>query len=92
VNRGLIETSATERARWLTEVAEALEQAQKLAWHMGLLEHKRIAAMELYGRLEAARLEVQALRFGQFAAAQREYGPEWSELTPWTRDAAPERR
>lgn len=92
MKRGPIEASATERARWLTEVAEALEQAQKLAWHLGLLEHKHNEAMELYGRLEATRLEVQALRFGQFTAAQREYDPKWTELTPWKRDAVPEGR
>jgi len=92
MKRGPIEASASERARWLTELAEALEQAQKLAWRMGLVEHNSIDAMELYGRLEAARLEVQALRFGQINAAQREYGPNWTGLTPWTRDPAPEHR
>ena len=82
-----METTADERARWLTELAESLEQAQKLAWRMGLLDGNSVEAMELYGRLEAARLEAQSLRFGQFGAAQREYGPNWVDLTPWARNS-----
>jgi hypothetical protein len=86
-----METTADERARWLRELAEALEQAQKLAWRMGLLDGNSVEAMELYGRLEAARLEAQSLRLGQFGAAQREYGPNWVEFTPWAHDSARER-
>jgi hypothetical protein len=86
-----METTADERARWLRELAEALEQAQKLAWRMGLLDGNSVEAMELYGRLEAARLEAQSLRLGQFGAAQREYGPNWMDLTPWAQDSARER-
>ena len=81
--RRVHQTSANERARWLAELAEALEKAQKLAWSLGLLEGDSVEAMELYGRLEAARLEVQALRLGRFGAVQHEFNPEWIERGPW---------
>ena len=84
-----VQASANERARWLAELAEALEQAQKLAWRMGLLEGDSVEAMELYGRLEAARMEVQSLRFGRFGTVPREYDPKWMDLVPW--DSGPPR-
>ena len=70
------QASVSERARWLSELAEALEQAQRLAWTMGLLEGDSVEAMQLYGRLEAARLEVQSLRSGRLAATQPKLDPE----------------
>ncbi|MFL6752191.1 MAG: hypothetical protein ACJ8FL_03055 [Sphingomicrobium sp.] len=72
--------TATERARWLAELAAALEQAQQLAWSLGLDEDSSPEAMELYGRLEAARAEVQALRLGRFRVAPDNSAPDWTEL------------
>ena len=89
MRRVKVQASASERARWLAQLAEALEQAQKLAWRMGLLEGNSVEAMELYGRLEAARMEVQSLRFGRFETVPREFDPEWADLIPW--DGGPRR-
>lgn len=74
------EVSASERARWLAELADALEQAQHVAWDLGIREDSSLEAMELYGRLEAARAEVQSLRLGRFHAGPENKGPEWTEL------------
>jgi hypothetical protein len=83
VSRVPTHLSAEERARWLAQLAEAIEQAQKLTWRMGLIEANSVEAMELYGRLEAARMEVQALRLGGFAGAHSESHPEWLNLLLW---------
>jgi hypothetical protein len=78
-----IEVTAVDRARWLVELADALEQAQRLTWRMGLSGGGNADAMELYGRLEAARVEAQSLQLGGFKAASSQYSPAWIELLPW---------
>ena len=83
VRRVPTEVSAVDRAQWLAELAEALEQAQRLAWQLGADDGGNAEAMELYGRLEAARLEVQSLRMGQFSVFRRNPGPKWTELLRW---------
>ena len=55
---------ALERARWLTELADAVDQAQKLAWRLGVADGDSEEARTLYARLEAVRAEVNSLRFG----------------------------
>ena len=89
MRRVKVQASASERARWLTELADALEQAQKLAWTMGFLEENSVEAMELYGRLEAARMEVQSLRFGRFGTGSRKHDPKWVDLVPWDSNPRP---
>jgi len=86
VTQGPIQPTASERAQWLSDLAEALEQAQRLTWRIGLLEGTSVEAMELYGRLEAARTEVQSLRLGRFGSARLADGPDWTILVPWKRD------
>jgi len=39
-----------------------------------------------WGRLEAARTEVQSLRLGRFGSARLADGPDWTILVPWKRD------
>ena len=58
------ELSGVGRAQWLAELSEALEQAHALMWKLGIGDGGGPAAVELYLRVEAARLEVQALRLG----------------------------
>jgi hypothetical protein len=57
-----MEQIAALRAEWLARLAEAIEGAQRLAWQLGRQEMTSIEARELYGRLEAARLELDSLR------------------------------
>ena len=55
-------TAAALRARWLAELADAIESAQSLAWQLGTQERTSAEARELFGRLEAARLELESIR------------------------------
>ncbi len=68
---------ALERARWLAELAQAIGQAQKLAWSLGVLEGDSEQARELYARLELVRAEVESLRFGDWAETPQEVDAEW---------------
>ena len=73
--RNLKAEQAALRARWMAELAEAIEGAQRVAWQLGTATHGSFEARELYARLEAARLELEALRHG--ARRLRE------EIEPW---------
>ena len=77
VSRGSSEISAAERARWLADLALAIDQAQKLVWRLGVSEGDNAEAKDLYERLESARAEVESLRLGGFAGANRQPDPEW---------------
>lgn len=81
-----LEISAALKARWLAELAEALEQARALVKEMGAAEG-RIEAIELYARIEAIRFEVQAMRLASDRPAAPATGPEWSKNLPWQRSA-----
>ena len=73
---------AAERARWLGEIAEALEGARARVKQLGAAEG-RVEAIELYARIEAVRAEVEAMRRGRGAAAREMSSPEWSNNLPW---------
>jgi hypothetical protein len=83
VRRVPIEVSPPERARWLAELAKAIDEAQKVAWRLGVLEGDDPEAKDLYERLEAARVEVEALRRAGFHGGRRHKGPEWTGFMPW---------
>ena len=70
---------AMERARWLADLAEAIAQAQKLAWSLGVAEGDSEEARDLYARLEALRTEVESLRFDGWVDVRREIDPAWLE-------------
>lgn len=89
VKRVPIVTSAPERARWLAELALALEEAQKVAWRLGVSEGNNAEAKELYGRIEAARAEVDTLRLSGFRRIREETDPDWSNLLLWDRKLDP---
>jgi MoxR-like ATPase len=72
--------SAAEHAQWLAELAEAIEEAQKLLWRLGVSEGSSARANELYVRLEAARAEVESLRRSGSRELTAEAHPEWLEL------------
>jgi hypothetical protein len=86
VNRVSFEGFAAQRACWLAELAEALEQARALVKQLGAADG-RIDAVELYARIEAVRFEVQAMRLGGRGAAGSRSDPEWTKNLPWQREA-----
>jgi hypothetical protein len=80
------ESFAAERARWLAELSDALDEARGLAKAMGAAEG-RVEAVELYARIEAVRLEVQMMRLRGNGARLTDFDPEWSQMLPWQRSA-----
>lgn len=78
-------TAATERSRWLAELAQAVDQAQRLARTLGHSESNCAQAKELYGRLESVRIEVEALRRGTWVTRSIEIDPLRTNLFPWNR-------
>lgn len=89
MKRASIETSSTERARWLSELADALDEAQKVAWRLGVSEGDSAEAKELYGRIEAAQAEVDRLRLSGFRRIREESDPDWTDLLLWDRKLDP---
>lgn len=79
MHRAPDEAVALERARWLAELAQAIAQAQKLVWTLGVIEGDNEEARELYTRLELARGDVEALRFGGWVEVRKEIDPLWLE-------------
>ena len=57
-----MEKKAALRAEWLARLAEAIDGAQRVAWQLRTDASASTEARELYGRLEAARLEIESLR------------------------------
>ena len=74
------------RARWLAELAEALEAARALVRDLEDGD-ERLDAADLGAQIEAVRSEVLAMRLKRSANVDQEFGPEWSESLPWTRSA-----
>jgi hypothetical protein len=74
---------AVERARWLAELADALDEAHRLVFELGIVDAAAPPAIELHLRIEAARMTVQSLRQSRAAERRVEYSPQWSSLVPW---------
>ena len=74
----------------VAELAQAIIQAQRLAWRLGVEEGDSGEARELYGRLETVRAEVDSLRFGDWIDVRREVHPSYLERLldecPWVRE------
>jgi hypothetical protein len=49
------------RAQWLSELNKAIDEAQWLAWRLGVVEGRNAQALELYVQLEMMRAEVEAM-------------------------------
>lgn len=77
--------AAAERARWLAELAYAIDRAQRLARTLSASQSDPIEAIELGKRLEAIRTEVEELQRGSRALLRREIDPRWTGLVPWNR-------
>ena len=52
---------AASRAVWLSELTKAIDEAQWLAWRIGVVEGRNAQALELYVQLEFVRAEVEAM-------------------------------
>ncbi len=72
--------TAEEKARWLAELADAIDDAQQLVWQISASGGDRARASALYGQLEAAREEIDRLRRGTARAARLEVDPKWRDL------------
>lgn len=72
----LMEQMAALRAEWFAQLADAIEGAQRLAWQLGTSDGTSMDARDLYGRLEAARLELDSLR-GLASVRESRVEPNW---------------
>jgi hypothetical protein len=77
------EVPVAERARWLAELSDALGEAHDLVVGIELQGEQRADALELYLRIEAARLEVQSLRLSRSVQPRAELAPDRMGLAPW---------
>ena len=77
------EAPTAARARWLAELADALDRAHQLLLELDLQPDLRPDALDLHFRIEAARLEVQLLRLRRSMTPGNEFGPEWTGISPW---------
>jgi hypothetical protein len=75
------EHTAAQRARWLAELSDALDEARLLINQLRDTQGS-IDATELYARIEAAKLEVQAMRIKR-SGGGADFGPEWTKGIPW---------
>jgi hypothetical protein len=76
-----VEVPAAARARWLAELAEALDQAARLV--NGLIVSGQHAGPigELELRIRVAKAEVESLRASR--SSRTEAGPKWTGIPPW---------
>ena len=56
------ESKGARRARWLAELAGAVEHAQLLLWDLAATDRVSPATRALYGDLESVRVEIDRLR------------------------------
>ena len=75
-------TAAVKRARWLAELAAALEEAHQVVKRVGSVEGG-IEAVDLYSRIETVRLEVEALQSRRSAIRDQDFDPQWTNLPLW---------
>ena len=69
-----------DRARWLAELARAIDEAQQLVWRVGALRGDNARSSEIYGRLEAARDEVERLQRSANRRTRLGLQRDWDEL------------
>jgi hypothetical protein len=81
-----MEQIAALRAEWFAQLAEAIEGAQRVAWQLGTQGTTSAEARELYGRLEAARLELDTLR-GLHSGSSCVIEPVWLQKLGFAGDA-----
>ena len=75
--------AGTARASVLEELAAAIESAQRVAWLLGSAENASFEARELYGELEAVRVELEALRLANRRIARGQIEPWLARHVGW---------
>ena len=70
---------AADRARWLSELSDSLDDAQNLLSRLGTATADSPLAMELHLRIGGARLTVQALRLRPMTAFTEVIDPKWMD-------------
>jgi len=76
-----VEVPAAARARWLAEVAETLEQAERLINRLKVGGQHAGAVSDLELRVRVAKGEVEALRANR--PTRSEPDPKWIGIPPW---------
>lgn len=93
LHRARNQAAARERSRWLDDLSQAVAQAQKVAWTLGVVEGDSEVARTLYARLESIRSELESLRFGDRLGGRKQINPKRihglnsSEIFPDQQDA-----
>jgi len=77
------EPVASARARWLAELAEALEEAHRVSVQLGHDHPELGEAVALRARILAVRAELDTLRRAGIAEVRREIHPDWTNLATW---------
>lgn len=75
--------TAAERARWLAELSQALDEAQAALWSIAGREVNDSEIWDVAARVESARAEVRSLRLGVEDRGRREDHPEWMIPSLW---------
>lgn len=74
-------------ARWLADLACALDDAHKLASELGIPQMHSPEAAELWARIAGARAQVKGLRLGRGDDELDEHGPKWTNPPMWPKSA-----
>jgi len=77
-----VEVPAAARARWLGQVAESLEQAERLLNRLRFAGCDGAGLVELELRIGAAKREVDLLRASR--PPRSESDPRWASFAPWS--------
>lgn len=80
------EGSAAARARWLAEVAAALDDARQVIKQLGALT-SGIEFVELYDQIDSLAVDIEMTRRMRSSPAGRHFDPEWSNNIPWSLSA-----
>ena len=71
---------SAERARWLIDLSNALDEARHVLTSLSLSEEDYGLAMDLHVQIEAARFEVRSLRLSRSLQPSGEISPKWTEF------------
>ena len=70
------------REEWFAQLAETIESAERLAWQLGTDQANSAEARRLYGRLQAAKIELESLR-GLARRPTFDIDPKWLQKLGW---------
>src|SRR5207237_321220 len=77
------EMPAADRARWLAEVSQALDEARALLQDLRIKDGEYDLACDLNARIESARFEVQSLRLSRSLQPRDHNDPKWTKFALW---------